>query len=104
MSESNRVTFNMTSSDFTQMDRRLKEAYNKYNNITFEFDVTNIPMTNINVIPQILKMISKYKKEEHKLQCIDIKCPKTQVIKRKLIKDCVSIASKRITKPVYIIT
>lgn len=102
--ETKKVTFNMTSLDFKDIDEKLKNAYDSYNIIVFEFDVTNIPMTNLNVVPQILKLISKYKHNEHKLKCIDIKCPKSQTIKRKLIKDCIRIASKQITKPVYIIT
>lgn len=102
--DTKKVTFNMTSLDFKDIDEKLKKAYDTYHNIVFEFDVTNIPLTNINVIPQTLKLISKYKHNEHKLKCVDIKCPKSQTIKRKLIKDCIRIASKQITKPVYIIT
>lgn len=99
-----KVIFNLNSLDFILIDDKLKKAYDTYNNIIFEFDVTNITISNINVIPQILKLITKYKHKEYKLKCIDIKCPKIQTIKRKLIKDCVRIASKQITKPVYIIT
>ena len=53
------------------------------------------------VIPKIIKLVEKYKSEEHKLICIDIACPKSHTIKRNLIKKCVKAA--KVSKPVYLI-
>ena len=96
------VKFNFSdSSEIPTLDAKLKKAYEENSKVRFVFDLTNLNVSDAGNIPKIIKLIEKYKPHEHKLECIDIACPKAHTMKRNLIKKCIKMA--KIGKPVYLV-
>jgi len=96
------VKFNFSdSSEIPALDTKLKKAYEENDKVKFIFDLSNINASDAGNISKIIKLVEKYKPYEHKLQCIDIVCPKSHTIKRNLIKKCIKMA--KIGKPVYLV-
>ena len=89
------------SSQIEMLDENIKNAYKENDKIKFIFDLTNLTITDAGNITKFIKLVEKYKSEEHKLECIDIVCPKSHSLKRSLIKKCVK--SIKVSKPVYLI-
>ena len=99
---SNTIVFRMSDgSELSKLDAKLKKAYTENAKVRFVFDLTNLNLNGAGNIAKVLELVKKYKSEEHKLECIDIACPKSHTMKRELIKKCVKMA--KIKKPVYII-
>ena len=69
--------------------------------VRFVFDLSNLNVTDAGNIPKIINLVEKYKPYEHKLECIDIVCPKSHTMKRNMIKKCIKMA--KIGKPVYLV-
>jgi len=95
------IKFNFSdSSEIPVLDAKLKKAYEDNPKVRFVFDLSNIKVSDAGNIPKIISLIEKYKPNEHKLECIDIVCPKSHAMKRNLIKKCIKMA--KIGKPVYL--
>tara|TARA_Y100000310_G_C20295547_1_gene629201 strand:+ start:113 stop:424 length:312 start_codon:yes stop_codon:yes gene_type:complete len=96
------VKFNFSdSSEIPLLDSKLKNAYEQNSKVRFVFDLTNLNVSDAGNIPKIINLVEKYKNQEHKLECIDIVCPKSHTLKRNLIKKCIKMA--KIGKPVYLV-
>ena len=96
------IKFNFSdSSEIPSLDGKLKKAYSENEKVKFVFDLSNLNVRDASNITKVLELIKKYKNEEHKLECIDIACPKSHSLKRKLIKNCIKLAN--IKKPVYLV-
>ena len=89
------------SSQIQMLDDKIKKAYCENNKVKFIFDLTNLSVTDAGNVTKFINLVEKYKTEEHKLDCIDIVCPKSHTIKRNLIKKCVKAA--KVSKPVYLV-
>jgi len=88
----------------SDIEKRIETAYRdstKNNDITLVFDVTRANATSIGNIPKLIKLIEKFKKDEHKLKQVDIVCPKAHSIKRGIIKKCVK--SSKQNKPIFLV-
>ena len=96
------IKFNFSdSSEIPSLDKKLKTAYEQHNKVKFVFDLSNLNVSDAGNIPKIISLVEKYKPQEHKLECIDIACPKSHTMKRNVIKKCIKMA--KITKPVYLV-
>ena len=96
------IKFNFSdSSEIPSLDAKLKKAYSENEKVKFVFDLSNLNVRDAGNISKVLELVKKYKKEEHKLECIDIVCPKSHTMKRELIKKCIKLA--KIKKPVYLV-
>lgn len=96
------VKFNFSdSSEIPKLDEKLRIAYETNDRVRFIFDLCNLNVSDAGNIPKIIALIEKYKPYEYKLECIDIACPKSHVVKRNLIKKCIKMA--KIGKPVYLV-
>ena len=96
------VKFNFSdSSEIPTLDAKLKSAYEQNDKVRFVFDLSNLNVSDAGNIPKIISLVEKYKSQEHKLECIDIACPKAHTMKRNLIKKCIKMA--KIGKPVYLV-
>jgi hypothetical protein len=96
------VKFNFSdSSEIPSLEGKLKKAYEENEKVRFVFDLSNLNVTDAGNIPKIINLVEKYKPHEHKLECIDIVCPKSHTMKRNLIKKCIKMA--KIGKPVYLV-
>ena len=89
------------SSQIKSLDDKIQKAYKENDKIKFIFDLTKLNVTDAGNITKFIKLVEKYKSEEHKLECIDIVCPKSHTLKRSLIKKCVK--SIKVSKPVYLV-
>lgn len=87
--------------DLSVLDSKIKQGYEQNNKVRFIFDVTNTNMNDVGNVAKIMSMVEKYKSHEHKLECIDIVCPKSHVLKRNFIKKCIKMA--KVSKPVYLV-
>ena len=88
-------------SQLDNLDLQIKKAYTENDKVKFVFDLTNLSVADASNITIFIKLIEKYKSEEHKLECIDFVCPKSHTIKRSLLKKCVKMA--KVSKPVYLV-
>ena len=96
------VKFNFSdSSEIPSLEGKLKKAYQENDKVRFVFDLCNLNVSDAGNIPKIIGLVEKYKPYEHKLECIDIACPKSHTMKRNLIKKCIKMA--KIGKPVYLV-
>lgn len=96
------IKFNFSdSSEIPSLDAKLKKAYAENDKVKFAFDLTKLNVKDAGNISKVLDLIKKYKNEEHKLECIDIACPKSHTMKRELIKKCIKLA--KVKKPVYLV-
>jgi hypothetical protein len=96
------VKFNFSnSSEIPLLDNKLKEAYQQNDKVRFVFELTDLNVSDASNIPKIINLVEKHKNNEHKLESIDIVCPKSHSIKRNLIKKCIKMA--KIGKPVYLV-
>ena len=84
-----------------KLDETVKDAYEKNDKVKFIFNVTDVSVSDAKNINHIMKIIEKHKSQEHKLESIEIICPKSHVIKRELIKKCVKMA--KVKKPTYLL-
>ena len=89
------------SSQIQILDNKIRKAYAENNKVKFIFDLTNLSVTDAGNITKFINLVEKYKSEEHKLECIDIVCPKSHTLKRSLIKKCIKAA--KVAKPVYLV-
>jgi len=96
------VKFNFSnSSEIPMLDQQIRDSYMENDKVRFVFDLTDLNISDAGNIPKIISLVEKYKPHEHKLECIDIACPKVHVMKRNLIKKCIKLA--KINKPVYLV-
>jgi hypothetical protein len=96
------IKFNFSdSSEIPSLDAKLKKAYAENDKVKFSFDLTKLNVKDAGNITKVLDLIKKYKNDEHKLECIDIACPKSHTMKRELIKKCIKLA--KVKKPVYLV-
>ena len=96
------VKFNFSdSSEIPSLEGKLKKAYEENEKVRFVFDLSNLNVKDAGNIPKIINLVEKYKPHEHKLECIDIVCPKSHTMKRNMIKKCIKMA--KIGKPVYLV-
>ena len=89
------------SSELSKLDDKLSKTYKNNNKVRFVFDLTDLDFQSVGNIGKVLDLVKKFKNEEHKLESIEIVCPKSHKMKREIIKRCVK--SAKIRKPVYII-
>lgn len=89
------------SSEIPSLDGKIKAAYEQNDKVKFIFDLRNLNVSDAGNIPKIIALVEKYKPHVHKLECIDIVCPKAHVMKRNIIKKAIKMA--KIGKPVYLI-
>ena len=98
-----KISFDISNSvELLNLDDKLKEAYDKHDNIVFSFDLSRLTVKNTNNLNIVLSLVKKYRAQEHKLKHIDIVCPKSHTIKREIIKKC--IKTIKINKPVYLVS
>jgi len=96
------VKFNFSdSSEIPSLDVKLKKAYSENDKVKFVFNLTNLNVRDASNITKVIDLIKKYKGDEHKLECIEIACPKSHSIKRELIKKCIKMS--KVNKPIYLI-
>jgi len=96
------VKFNFSnSSEIPTLEDKLRKAYEENDKVKFVFDLCNLNVTDAGNISKIISLVEKFKSHEHKLECIDIACPKAHTMKRNLIKKCIKMA--KIGKPVYLV-
>lgn len=96
------VNFNFSdSSEISQLDKRLVKIYAENDKVKFVFDVTNLTVSGTGNITKVLELVKKFKSQEHKLECIDIACPKSHIMKREIIKKCIKMA--KVKRPIYLI-
>jgi hypothetical protein len=96
------VKFNFSdSSEIPTLDGKIRAAYEQNDKVRFVFDLSNLNVSDAGNIPKIIALVDKYKPHEHKLECIDIACPKAHLMKRNIIKKAIKMA--KIGKPVYLI-
>jgi len=100
MSKTVKINFS-DSSQINSLDNKIRNAYAENSKVKFVFDLTKLNVTDAGNITKFINLVEKYKSEEHKLECIDIACPKSHTLKRQLIKKCVKAA--KVSKPVYLV-
>ena len=100
MSKTVKINFS-DSSQIQSLDNKIRKAYAENDKVKFVFDVTNLGVADASNITKFINLIEKYKSEEHKLECIDIVCPKSHTLKRNFIKKCVKAA--KVSKHVYLV-
>ena len=83
------------------LNKNVSEAYKKHDKVKFIFDVTNVSMKDAQNINNIMAIVDRHKNDTHKLESIDIVCPKSHRLKRELVKKCVKIA--KVEKPTYLV-
>ena len=100
MSKTVKINFS-DSSQINSLDDKIRRAYRDNSRVKFVFDLTSLKVTDAGNITKFINLIEKYKSEDHKLECIDIACPKSHTLKRTLIKKCIKAA--KVSKPVYLV-